>query len=67
MVASAAADGANKQAAEATARRIGGLLAVLGILSRTIGHELACERTPAEVPCIFSRILFQFLHLFISI
>ena len=53
MVASAATDGANERTAEATARRVGGLLVVHGIESRTIGHELAWGRTPTEVACIF--------------
>ena len=54
MVASAAAtDGANEHAAEATARRAGGLLVVHGIQSQTVGLELAWGRTPVEVPCIF--------------
>ena len=54
MAASATATaGTNEHAAEATARRAGGLLAVHGIQSRTIGLELAWGRTPTEVPYIF--------------
>ena len=69
MAASAAsADGVNECAAEATIRHVGGLLAVLGIQSQTIGLELAWGRTPTEVPCIFQFLRSYFMRLlFISI
>ena len=65
----AATDGANERDAEATTRCRGGLLAIHGIQSRTIGGELAWGRTPVEVSSIFYfphfnfRIIY-FLHLF---
>ena len=69
MAASAATTDVSKEHnTEATTRRVGGLLAVLGIQSWTIGLELAWGRTPAEVPCIFFVFLIfhiYFLHLFI--
>ena len=54
--------------AETTAGSTGGLLAVHGIQSQTIGLELAWGRTPAEVTCIFYFSYFKLSHLlFISI
>jgi hypothetical protein len=53
MAASATAtNGVNERNAEVTARRAGGLLAVHGIQSRTVGGELAWGRTPVEVSSI---------------
>ena len=43
----------HQRAAKTTAGSTGGLLAVHGIQSQTIGLELAWGRTPAEVTCIF--------------
>ena len=68
--AAAAADGTNERAAEATARRTGGLLAVRGVQPQTIGHELAWGRTSTEVGSIFyfqhfNFCIIYFLQLFI--
>jgi len=43
----------HQHAAEATTGSTGGLLAINGIQSRTLGLELAWGRTPVEVSCIF--------------
>ena len=42
----AATNGANKRAAETTARLCDGVLEVAGVQSRTVSHELAWRRTP---------------------
>ena len=61
----------HQRTAETTTRSTGGLLAVHGIQSQTIGHELAWGRTPTEVPYIFlAFLIFVFIfynYLFISI
>ena len=62
----AAIEGANKFDVEATTRRRGGLLAIHGIQSRTIGGELAWGRTPVEVSSIFYFTYFFIFALFIS-
>jgi hypothetical protein len=74
MAASAAAiNGTNEHNAEVIARRVGGILTVHGIQSRTVGDELAWGRTPAEVSSIFYSQRFNFalfnlcIYLFISI
>ena len=65
MAASAvAADGANERAAKTKIRRVGGLLAVLGIQSRTIGHELAWGWTPQRQLVSFIFCIFKLSHLF---
>ena len=43
----------HQRTTKTTTGSTGGLLAVHGIQSRTIGLELAWGRTPAKVPCIF--------------
>ena len=46
-------NGANERDAAATARTAGGLLAIHGVQSQTVGDEQAWGRTPAEVSSIF--------------
>ena len=65
----ATTDGANERAAKTKIRRVGGLLAVLGIQSWTIGPEQASggpRRGTLYLFCIFIFRIY-FLHLFISI
>ena len=56
---------ANERDAATTARTVGGLLAIHGIQSQTVGNEQAWGRTPTEVSTIFYFLHFNFCIIYL--